>query len=197
MYAYVRAMCGWLDVLRSFSVFSRLSLFFFFLFGGRTGEAYKFLLVRVCVSFYFGFLSLVVRTAELDGGCMRLSRDHMWVLSPLILIPHFAFIFAFIVALLQTSSFSLSLSLSMSNASARYSRGLGHTATKSWNVTCLSTKDEPMSVTRIHKFFFVCPPYKRIILLLENYKIIIYLYRHILIPQNISSDKNVPLTPYY
>lgn len=23
------------------------------------------------------FLSLVVRTAELDGGCMRLSRDHM------------------------------------------------------------------------------------------------------------------------
>lgn len=25
----------------------------------------------------FLFLSLVVRTAELDGGCMRLSRDHM------------------------------------------------------------------------------------------------------------------------
>lgn len=24
-----------------------------------------------------GFCSLVVRTAELDGGCMRLSRDHM------------------------------------------------------------------------------------------------------------------------
>lgn len=23
------------------------------------------------------FVSLVVRTAELDGGCMRLSRDHM------------------------------------------------------------------------------------------------------------------------
>lgn len=67
-----------------FCFLSSLSLF---LFGGRTEGAYKFLLVRVCVSFYFGFLSLVVRTAELDGGCMRLSRDHMWVLSPLILIP--------------------------------------------------------------------------------------------------------------
>jgi len=151
MYAYVRAMCGWLDVLRSFLFLSSLVFFFFTrrtYGGGRTN-----LLVRVCVSFYFGFLSLVVRTAELDGGCMRLSRDHMWVLSPLILIPLRIYL-CFLLTLLRSSSFSLSLS--MSYASARYSRGLGHTATKSWNATCSLTKDKPMSVTRIHKFLFVC-----------------------------------------
>lgn len=57
-----------------FSV-SLVSLFFFYSEDVRRGSTN--LLVRVCVSFYFGFLSLVVRTAELDGGCMRLSRDHM------------------------------------------------------------------------------------------------------------------------
>lgn len=76
MYAYVRAMCGWLDVI--IALFSVSLQFFFFSYSDRTlrrrGRTY--LLVCVCVSFYFGFLSLVVRTAELDGGCMRLSRDH-------------------------------------------------------------------------------------------------------------------------
>lgn len=46
--------------------------------GGREGAgAATCGFARSRLSFYFGFLSLVVRTAELDGGCMRLSRDHM------------------------------------------------------------------------------------------------------------------------
>lgn len=157
MYAYVRAMCGWLDVLRSFSVFSRLSLFFFFIRRTYGGGVQIFARSRLRFVLLWVFVSS-------GTDCRVRRRMHAPFPGPYVSTlalnfnPHFAFIFAFIVALLQTSSFSLSLSLSMSNASARYSRGLGHTATKSWNVTCLLTKDEPTSVTRIHKFFFVCPP---------------------------------------
>lgn len=96
MYAYVRAMCGWLDVLRSYFRFSLFSillyrfllfrpfflsfspiLLFLFLLDGHTRRRRVTYLLVLRVLFYFGFLSLVVRTAELDGGCMRLSRDHM------------------------------------------------------------------------------------------------------------------------
>ena len=83
----MRAMCGWLDVLRSFLLFlshsssssssSSVSLSLS-LYSMDAGDV---IFARFARFVLLLFLSLVVRTAELDGGCMRLSRDHMWVLS--------------------------------------------------------------------------------------------------------------------
>jgi len=55
MYAYVRAMCGWLDVLRSFLFLS--SLIFFFLHGERTEGAYKFARSRLRFVLLWVFVS--------------------------------------------------------------------------------------------------------------------------------------------
>lgn len=138
--------------------FYRLSLFY----SVRRGP-YIFARLRFAFyfGFYFGFLSLVVRTAELDGGCMRLSRDHMWVLSPLILIPflHFS---CFLPTLLQTLFFLslfpsiwLSLSLFALRAFAWRNRSLNrNTYSQSRNAIISFTKDMPTFVIRISLDYF-------------------------------------------
>ena len=85
----MRAMCGWLDVLRSFLLFlshsssssSSSSVSLSLSLSLYSMDAGDVIFARFARFVLLLFLSLVVRTAELDGGCMRLSRDHMWVLS--------------------------------------------------------------------------------------------------------------------
>lgn len=75
----MRAMCGWLDVLRSFLLFHSLTLSLLLLLSLSlySMDAGDVIFARFARFVLLLFLSLVVRTAELDGGCMRLSRDHM------------------------------------------------------------------------------------------------------------------------
>lgn len=76
----MRAMCGWLDVLRSFLLFHSLTLSLLLLLLSLSlysMDAGDVIFARFARFVLLLFLSLVVRTAELDGGCMRLSRDHM------------------------------------------------------------------------------------------------------------------------
>lgn len=83
----MRAMCGWLDVLRSFLFLSTSSTFSLSLYLSLCSvstslslysmDAGDVIFARFARFVLLLFLSLVVRTAELDGGCMRLSRDHM------------------------------------------------------------------------------------------------------------------------
>ena len=111
MYAYVRAMCGWLDVLRSFLFLSSLSFLL-----ERTysrGEAYKFARSRLRFVLLWVFVSS-------GTDCRVRRRMHAPFPGPyvstltLILIPFHIYLY-FLLILLQSSSFYLSLSLSVSN----------------------------------------------------------------------------------
>ena len=86
IYTYVHAcdvrLAGCVALFSTLS----LSLFFFFFFFGlslslslslSSMDAGDVIFARFARFVLLLFLSLVVRTAELDGGCMRLSRDHM------------------------------------------------------------------------------------------------------------------------
>ena len=110
MYAYVRAMCGWLDVLRSFLFFSSLA----FLLGRTYGRgAYKFARSRLRFVLLWVFVSS-------GTDCRVRRRMHAPFPGPyvstltLIFIP-FRIYLCFLLILLQSPSFYLSLSLSVSN----------------------------------------------------------------------------------
>lgn len=145
----VRCAAGWMYC--ALFCFSRLSLFF--LLGRRTEGEYKFARSRLRFVLLWVFVSS-------GTDCRVRRRMHAPFPGPYVSTNTLALNFnptlhlsCFLLTLLQSSSFSLSLSLFVSKASARYSRG--HTAIKSWNVTCPFTKDKPMSLTHIHKFLFV------------------------------------------
>lgn len=150
-YAYVRAMCGWLDVLRSFFLFLSY-LFLSFLLDERTEGAYKFARSRLRFVLLWVFVSS-------GTDCRVRRRMHAPFPGPYVSTLALNFnrilhLSCFLPTLLQSSSFSHSLSLSVLNASARYSRGLSHTCHHMECYLCPLTKDKPMSVTRIHKFLF-------------------------------------------